>query len=74
MSTRDRWMMRHRHSRDLCLAGVAAGGCPGVPPMAPDRLFRTWPVVTKSSFEVTALLLVGVMEDEVGFVLAHGWL
>lgn len=38
------------------------------------RCTSTSIVVTKSSFEVTALLLVGVMEDEVGFVLAHGWL
>jgi len=28
-------------------------------------------VGTKLSFEVTALLLVEVMEDEMGFVLAH---
>lgn len=36
------------------------------------RCMSTSIVVTKLSFEVTALLLVEVMEDEVGFVLAHG--
>lgn len=37
------------------------------------RCTSTSIVVTKSGFEVTALLPVGVMGDEVGFVLTHGW-